>query len=476
MVIYSAICHGFSLLYIPVILLSSFLTWKAHHHEKIRLSLRAEINDIVDHLSEGELGHRVTNISNEISLGKTAWKLNDALDQLEAFMRECSNVFKAVENEKFYRAPVTQGLKGDYLETLKNINESRKHMEESHWQQQRDDLFSKLGKLKTENLLVNLSQTQDDFNSITVEMNEVEELTKTSAVLATQNKSTVGEVVGNLENVHSMANTMRDSSSELSNSSEEIAEMVSVIAGVADQTNLLALNAAIEAARAGEHGRGFAVVADEVKKLAENTKETANKITNIVERFNTASTLMVNNTQEMADIAESSRTKIADFEESFGQFAEASQQSSEKVSYTNVICNAALIKVDHLVYMQRAYRAVEINDHQCPEALAVVEDHNNCRFGLWYNEGEGQEMYSHLPVYSQIQDPHSRVHSNVHDVMHTIDQKWETDLSLQQEILSFFSQAENASNQLMNLVNTLAEEKQRFESSAVDDAGEIELF
>jgi len=307
-------------------------------------------------------------------------------------------------------------------------------------------------------------------------MNEVEELTKASAVLATQNKSTVGEVVGNLESVYSMANTMRDSSSELSGSSEDIAEMVSVIAGVADQTNLLALNAAIEAARAGEHGRGFAVVADEVKHLAENTKETASKITDIVERFNTASSLMVNNTQEMADIAESSRTKIADFEDSFGQFAEASQQSSEKVSYTNVICNAALIKVDHLVYMQRAYRAAEINDNQCPEAVAVTEDHNNCRFGHWYNTGEGQEMYSHLPVYPQIEGPHSLVHSNVHDVMHTIDQKWETDLNLQQEILSHFSNAEDASRELMSLVNTLAEEKHRFESTSVDDLGEIELF
>ncbi|MCX5689774.1 MAG: methyl-accepting chemotaxis protein, partial [Planctomycetota bacterium] len=122
---------------------------------------------------------------------------------------------------------------------------------------------------------------------------------------AEQGGKTIGEAISGMQGIEVSVKSGAQTIRELGKRSEEIGQIINVIDDIAAQTNLLALNAAIEAARAGEHGRGFAVVADEVRKLADRTTKATEQITESINAIRTDTERAVNQmndgTQKVAE-------------------------------------------------------------------------------------------------------------------------------------------------------------------------------
>jgi aerotaxis receptor len=176
---------------------------------------------------------------------------------------------------------------------------------------------------ETEQVAAAVHEMSQTIAEVSANVQQTAEKAESASEFAYRGTAVVAQTRESIQNLKTTVHGISESVGELSAESGKIAGAAKIIEDIAEQTNLLALNAAIEAARAGEHGRGFAVVADEVRSLAKRTQESTREIHGIIETLLTRSSESVKVAEQGNEAADEGLERMLEAEETLNQITES---------------------------------------------------------------------------------------------------------------------------------------------------------
>ncbi|WP_036666069.1 methyl-accepting chemotaxis protein [Paludibacterium yongneupense] len=323
------------------------------------LDLLNSLHENLAHAAKGVLHYRATGTQDMGEVGLVAWEMNDFLDQIETYFKEVNTCFQRVSQGDYSRRPMSKGLPGLLAQSLDSLDTAIQAMQENDRFVRRNRLAARLAAINNPHLRDNLADNQKGMTEISHIMDSVAATTEENAGGSRDSLDSATRLSGELDAIADSVSSVNSASTALAGEWKGIEAALADISSIADQTNLLALNAAIEAARAGEAGRGFAVVADEVRKLAERSKESAIRVQGVLAALSSRIEEMQARAGDAGEISTSVKNSVEAFRMRFETLATRSDQILKQIRLVRDKSLTALHKVGHVMRKQQIYQSLE---------------------------------------------------------------------------------------------------------------------
>ncbi len=374
-----------------------------------------------------------------------------ALEEVASYIERVTHCFVEAQKGRFDVHVDTSKLSGAWSDFLRVVASIVGQLKTQEFKNRKDALNTKITEISGANG-VDLTRLGDALRSDIQKLKNITALASSNAELSHQSNDALQAISENFEKLLHYTSNNQETVSHVAEQVESIKAILGLITEIAEQTNLLALNAAIEAARAGEHGRGFAVVADEVRKLAERTHKATGEIAVSIQSLIQGMEDIKTGSVEMDELVAFSGGQIRDFAHSLETLRQNVVGVLEDSRGMEDHISVMLIKLGHIIYKLNAYRALTANEQH----LQII-DYTQSHMSQLYNS-EGKERFGKNRIFAQLIAPHKAVHdyanANLEYVFDGIDESSTNNAS---KVIANFEKMETANRELFALLDNLLE-------------------